>query len=62
MDQTLHENETPDYELYPLVTGAERLAALEDIRKTFTHERAQQLLVELEAIRSEFDRELPDIS
>ena len=62
MDQTLHENETPDYELYPLVTGAERLAALEDIRKTFTHERAQQLLAELEVIRSEFDRKVPEIS
>lgn len=62
MVQTLHDNETVDYELYPLVTGAERFAAFEDIRKTFTHERAHQLLAELEDIKSEFDRHLPDIS
>lgn len=62
MNQTLYDGETIDYELYPLITGAERLAALEEIRDSFTPERAQELLTELAYIHGEFDRELPSIS
>lgn len=58
----LYDGETIDYELYPFVTGEERLAALEEIRSGFTPERAQELLEELETVKDEFDQDLPAIS
>ena len=53
-DHTIYDGETIDYALYPLVTGKERVAALEEIRATFTSERADELLAELEEIKGEF--------
>jgi hypothetical protein len=47
----MYDGETIDYALYPLVTGKERVAALEEIRATFTSERADELLAELEEIK-----------
>lgn len=59
---TTFDGETIDYELYPLVTGKERLSIFEEIRSMFSPERAEELLAELEGVKNEFDRELPSIS
>jgi len=58
MDDAMYRGETIDYQLFPVVTGEERVAALNEIRSRFTSERADELLAELEDIEGEFDREL----
>lgn len=60
-NQTMHENASIDYELYPLITGAERLAIFQEACGIFEG-REQEMLTELEYIHSEFERELPSIT
>jgi len=61
MDKTTHDNETIDYELYPFVTGKERLAVFEQARGMLKG-RVKDILAELDEIKNEFDSKLPSIS
>lgn len=61
MDQPIYDNETIDYELYPFVTGKERLAVFEQARGMLKG-RVKNILAELDEMRNEFDRESPSIS
>ena len=56
--QTTHANETIDYELYPLITGAERLAIFQEACGILKG-REDELIAHVEKIRGEFERDLP---
>lgn len=60
-DTTLYNDEPIDYELYPLTTGAERLAVFEKARGMFKG-RVKDILAELEEIHNEFNRPVPPLS
>ena len=61
IEPTTHNGQTIDYELYPLITGAERLAIFQEACGMFEG-REEEMLKELAEIRSGFSRELPSIS
>jgi hypothetical protein len=60
-NQTMHENASIDYELYPLITGAERLAIFQEACGIFEG-REKEMLKELADIRSGFNRDVPPLS
>ncbi len=60
-NQTMHGNASIDYELYPLITGAERLAIFQEACGMFEG-REQEMLKELSDIRSGFNRDVPPLS
>ena len=62
MDQTTYDGETIDYELYPLATGGEDRLAVFQSACGMLKGRADELIEELEKIKSEFDRDLPSLS
>jgi hypothetical protein len=60
-NQTTNQNASIDYELYPLITGVERLAIFQDACGIFEG-REEEILEEIADIRSGFNREVSSIS